>query len=112
MTVETSIYGSELVASRIDTELIHEVQYMLRLLGMALDGSALMIGYNMSVGLNTIVPSNVLKEKHNSYGYHWVREATATRIMRFSYIKSEENVNHVLAKPLSNDKFHYLVKWW
>jgi hypothetical protein len=70
MTVETSIYGSELVASRIDTELIHEVQYMLPLLGMALDGSALMIRNNMSVDLNGIVPSNVLKEKHNSYGYH------------------------------------------
>jgi hypothetical protein len=41
-TVETSTYGSELVASRITTELILEIRYMLRLLGVALDGPALM----------------------------------------------------------------------
>jgi hypothetical protein len=37
-TVETSNYGSELVDSRIATELILEIRYMLRLLGVALDG--------------------------------------------------------------------------
>jgi hypothetical protein len=37
-TVETSNYGSELVASRISTELILEVRYMLRSLGVPLDG--------------------------------------------------------------------------
>jgi hypothetical protein len=37
-TVETSTYGSELVASRITTELILEVRYMLRSLGVELDG--------------------------------------------------------------------------
>ncbi len=43
-TVETSTYGSELVASRIATELILEVRYMLRSLGVALDGPTLMLG--------------------------------------------------------------------
>jgi hypothetical protein len=41
-TVETSSYGSELVASRVATQLILEVRYMLRSLGVALDGPALM----------------------------------------------------------------------
>jgi hypothetical protein len=43
-TVETSIYGSELVASRIATELILEVRFMLRSLGVDLDGPTLMLG--------------------------------------------------------------------
>jgi hypothetical protein len=47
--VETSIYGSGLVASKIDMELILEVRYMLRSSGVALDGPALMLGDNMSV---------------------------------------------------------------
>jgi hypothetical protein len=55
-TVETSTYGSELVASRYAKELIHEVRYMLRSLGVALDGPELMLGDNMSVVLNTTVP--------------------------------------------------------
>jgi hypothetical protein len=46
-----------------------------------------------------------LKKKHNAIAYHRVREAIAERIMRFAYIKSEENVSDVLTKPLSNDKF-------
>jgi hypothetical protein len=54
--VETSTYGSELVASRIATELILEIKYILRSLGVALDGPALMLGDNMSVVLNTTVP--------------------------------------------------------
>jgi hypothetical protein len=113
-TVEASTYGSELVASRVATEaeLILEISYMLRSVGVTLDGPALMLGDNMSVVLNTTVPSSVLKKKHNEIAYHRVREAIAERIMRFAYIKSEENVSDVLTKPLSNEKFHYLMKRW
>jgi hypothetical protein len=81
-SVETSTYGSELVASRVGTELILEIRYMLRSLGVALDGPALMLGDNMSAVLNTTVPSSVLKKKHNSIAYHCVREAIAARIIR------------------------------
>jgi hypothetical protein len=55
---------------------------MLCSLGIALDGSALMLGDNMPVLLNTIVPSSVLKKKHNAIADHLVREAIADRIMR------------------------------
>jgi hypothetical protein len=75
------------VASRIATELILEIRYMLRSLGVALDGPALMLGDGMSVVLNTTVPSSVLKKKHNAIAYHRVREAIAERRMIFSYIK-------------------------
>jgi hypothetical protein len=73
--VETSTYGSELVASMVATELILEVRYMLRSLGVALDEPALMLGDNMSVVLNTTVPLSVLKKKHNAIAYHCVRDA-------------------------------------
>jgi hypothetical protein len=111
-TVETSTYGSELVASRVTTELILEIKYMLRTLGVALDGLVSMLGDIMSVVLNTTVPSSVLKKKHDAIAYHREREAIASRIMRFAYIKSEENVSDVFTKPSSNDKFHNLMKRW
>jgi hypothetical protein len=69
-----------------------------------------MLGDNMSVVLNTTVPSSVLKKKHYAIAYHRVREAIPARIMRFAYIKSEENVIDVLEKPLIDKKFHYLMK--
>jgi hypothetical protein len=83
-TVETSTYGSESVASRFATELTLEVRYMLRSLGVVLDGPELMLGDIMSVALNTTVPSSVLKKKHNAIAYHRVREAIAASIMRFA----------------------------
>jgi hypothetical protein len=61
----------------------------------------------MSVVLNTKVPSSMLKKKNNAIAYHRVRDYIAARIMRFGYIKSEENVSDVLAKTLRNEKFHY-----
>ena len=54
---------------------------MLQSLGVALDGPALMLGDNMSVVLNTSVPSSVLKKKHNSIAYRCVREAKAAKIL-------------------------------
>jgi hypothetical protein len=69
-TEETSTYGSDLVAARIATELIMELRYMLRSLGADLEGPTLMLGDNMSVALNTAVPSSVLKKKHNAIAYH------------------------------------------
>ena len=68
-----------------------------------------MLGDNMSVVLNTSVPSSVLKKKHNAIAYHRVREAIAAKILRFAYIRSEENVSDILTKPLANQAFHYLA---
>jgi hypothetical protein len=84
-----------------------EVRYMLSSLEVALDGPALMLGDNTSAVLKTTVASSVLKKKHTAIAYHLVRMAIVERIMRFAYIKSEENVIDALTKLLSNEKFHY-----
>ena len=68
--VETSTYGSELVASRIATELVLEIRFMLHSLGVTLDGPTLMLCDNISVVLNTSVPLSVLKKKNNAITYH------------------------------------------
>jgi hypothetical protein len=97
------------VASRIERKFILEIRYMLRSLGVALDGLALTLGDDMSVVLNTTVSSSLSKKKHNAIAYHRVREAIAARMMRFAQIKSEDNVSDVLTKDLSNDKYHNLI---
>jgi hypothetical protein len=98
-TVENSTYGSELIAPRIATELILEVRFMLRSLGVELDSPAIMLGDNMSVVLNTSVPSSFLKKKNNAIAYHRVIEATAGKVMKYAYVKSHENVSDILTKP-------------
>jgi hypothetical protein len=97
-TEETSVYGSELVASRIATKLILEVRYMRWSLGVVLDAPVLMLGNNMPVVFNTIFPSSFLKKKHNAIAYHRVKEVISERTIRFSYIKSEVNVSDVMTK--------------
>ena len=60
-TVETSTYSSELVAAKQAVELIMEVRYALRMMGVPFDGPALMLGNNNSVVLNTTMPNSMLK---------------------------------------------------
>jgi hypothetical protein len=86
--------------------------YIYRSLGVSLDGPALILGDDRSVFLNTTVPSTYLKKKHNSITYHSVKEDIVARIMRFAYIKSEENISDAMTKSLNDEKFHYLIKRW
>ena len=109
-TVESSTYGSELVAARIATDLTLEVRYIFRMLGVKIDGSALMLGDNKSVVLNTTVPSSVLKKKHCAIAYHRTREAIAARSIRFCHVDSAVNLADLMTKPLPNPVFHTLVR--
>jgi len=58
--LDTSTYGSELVAARIGTEMVIEVRYKLRMLGIK--RTSLRVGDEMSVLLNTTILSSMLKK--------------------------------------------------
>jgi hypothetical protein len=109
-TVETSTYGSELVAARMAVEVILEYRYHLRMIGVPIDGPTLMLGDNNSVVMNTTIPSSVLKKKHNAVAYHRVREACAANVIRFVHIPTETNYADILTKPLGSEKFYSLVR--
>jgi hypothetical protein len=109
-TVETSTYGSELVASRIATDLIVEYRYKFRMLGVPIDGPSLLLGDNASVIISTSTPSSPLRKKHNAVAYHRVREAIAAKIIRFAKIDTKHNLSDCLTKPLGPEDFSRLVK--
>ena len=109
-TVETSTYGSELVAARIAIETILEYRYMLRMLGVPVHGPSLLLGDNKSVVLNTTVPSSMLKKKHLACNYHRVREAVAARIVTFVHIPTDENLADLMTKPLGKARHIALAK--
>ena len=104
-TVETSTYGSELIAARIAVELILEMRYVLRMLGVPIPEPALLLGDNKSVVLNTTLPSSVLKKKHCSICYHCIREACAGSILRFAHISSSDNIADLMTKSLGKASF-------
>ena len=61
---------------------------MVLMIGVPVDGSALMLGGNKSVVINPTIPSSALKKKHNAIAYHRVRKAIAARLIRFCHIVS------------------------
>lgn len=108
-TVETSTYGSEMIATRISIDMIIEVRYKLRMLGVPIRGASLLLGDNMSVVLNTTIPSSPIKKKHLSCAYHRIREAIAAGIIDYAHISSKENIADIFTKPLPTVTFQYLV---
>ena len=104
-TVETSTYGSELIAARIAVDMMIGMRYKLRVLGVKLEHTSVMVGDNMSVVLNTTLPSSSLKKKHLECNYHRVREAIAGRIIDFGHIVTKDNVADICTKPLTSTKF-------
>ena len=108
-TVESSTYGSELVASRIAVEKIIAMRYFLHMLGCNLEPSSLLLGDNMAVVLNTTIPSSTIKKKHQACNYHKVRESIAGGFIKFAHIRSEENMADLLTKPLPRATFEKLT---
>src|SRR5687767_181619 len=107
-TVESSTYGSEMVASRIAIEQIIALRYCLYMLGVNLEPTSVLVGDNMAVVLNTTIPSSALKKKHQACNYHKVRESIAAGFIRYGHIRSEENVADLLTKPLVRAVFERL----
>jgi hypothetical protein len=104
-TVETSSYGSKLVAARVATKMIIEYRYKLRMIGTPINGPSIVCGDNQSAIISTTVPSSRLKKKHNSIAYHQIRAAVAGKVIRFVKVRTENNLADFLTKPLPRDFF-------
>ena len=109
-TVETSTYGAELVAAQIAVDLVMKWRYKLMMLGANLESRSVMVGDNMSVVLNTTLPSSAIKKKHLACNYHRVREAIAGNIINFGHIDTGENLSDICTKPLAGPQFAHLLK--
>ena len=99
-----------MVATKVAVEAIMELRYQLRMVGVPIEGPAILYSDNMSVVLSTSVPSSVLKKKMLALCYHRVREAIAARIIVYKHIWSEHNKADIFTKPLGTQAFHNLVK--
>ena len=63
LSVETSSFGSEMVAMKTAVELSLGLRYKLRMMGIPVEGPVHIKGDNMSVISNASVPESVLKKK-------------------------------------------------
>ena len=99
-SVETSSFGSEFVAMRHCTEYLRSLRYKLRMMGIPCEDPSLIFGDNKSVLVNASIPDSVLKKKHHSVAYHFVREGVAKDEWRMTYINTCDNLADMFTKPL------------
>ena len=78
--------------------MIVEIRIKFKLFGVPLYGPEILSCDNNGVVKNTIIPESTLSKKHNTINYHYVREASASRILR---IRKEDTATN-LANPLTN----------
>ena len=100
-TIESSTFGSEVVALRTCLELVKALRYKLRMLGVPLSGPTLIFGDNQSVVNGASIPECKINKKHLGICYHAVREASAAGIWRVGFIKGKYNIADSLTKILS-----------
>jgi hypothetical protein len=103
-SVETSTYGSELVAMRQAIDLVKSLRYKLRMFGIPVEGPTNIFCDNESVYKNTSIPESVLSKKQHSISYHSAREAVAAEIVRIAKEGTDTNLSDLFTKTLNKPK--------
>lgn len=108
--VETSTYGSEMVAGRIAVDAAVELRYNLRMLGAPVKGRTILFGDNKSMVTNTSLPHSTLKKRNQANNYHRVREAVASGIVSIVHVDTDYNLADMGTKPLNGVKQQFFLK--
>ena len=109
-TVETSTFGSELVALRTAVEKVKALRIKLRYMGIELGGPTVVYCDNQSVTKSTTNVEARLSRKHQSICWHAVREAQAAGWIRIGWIKSTSNIADVFTKALAMELKRLLLR--
>jgi hypothetical protein len=109
-TVETSTYGSEIVALRIAIEMIEGMRYKLRMMGVPIEGACKVFCDNDSVVKNTTRPESPLKKKATAICYHKARESIAAGWIKIAKEPGETNVADLLTKLVNGSTLKDLVQ--
>jgi Reverse transcriptase (RNA-dependent DNA polymerase) len=107
-TVESSTFGSELIAMKQAVDHIEALRYKLRMMGIPVPMPADVYCDNQSVIYNTSVPASMLSKKHNAIAYHRVREAVAMRMIVIAKVESKWNLADGFTKPLPAPRHRFI----
>jgi hypothetical protein len=111
-TIESSTFGSEIVAMRTCLEFVKDLRYKLRMMGVPLSGPAVVWCDNKSVADGASVPEAKLNKKHLGICYHAVREASAAGIWMAGFVPGKFNIADMLTKILSGIKKDAQAEKW
>jgi hypothetical protein len=108
-SVETSTYGSELVAMRQAIDLVKSLRYKLRMFGIRIDEPTDIFCDNESVFKNVSTPESVLSKKQHSISYHSAREAVAGKVCQVAKEDTLTNLSDLFTKIMNKPKRERLL---
>ncbi len=108
-TIESSVFGTELVAMELGVEALQGIRYKLCMMGVLIAGPTYAYGDNMSVIHNTQWPESTLKKKNLSIFFHTVCEAVAMGEILTSHVQTENNFSDFMTKVTYGQKRRHLV---
>ena len=97
-TVETATYGSEFVASKTVTAQIIDLRHTLRYLCVPFKTKSYLFGDNRSVLTSSTLQCSTLGKRRNILAYHQIREAIASKIIAYHWIRTGYNLSDMLSK--------------
>ena len=89
--------------------MVRGLRHKLCMLGVPIEGPAIMHCDNMSVVNDTTRPELVLRKKSSAVNYHYIRECVAAGIIQVNFVRSEDNLADCLTKPQSGGKRQAIV---
>ena len=108
--LQTSTFGSDILALRQAVELVQALRFKLRQFGIPLEeGGANLYCDNEAVYKNVVHPDSVLKKKHHSVAYHMCREAVASGMVWVAKEDTNTNIADLFTKPLSGPRRENLI---
>ena len=108
-TVESSTFGSELVALKQAVDMIEGLMYKLRMFGIPILGEARIFCDNQAAVKSGSNPDTRLQKKHNSIAFHRIREAVAGGMILIYHEDGQSNLADLLTKVLSVERRRKLI---
>ena len=90
-SVDSSSFGSELLATKQCCEYLRGLRYKLRMMGIPCEGPAYISGDNQSVLANRTIQNSTLKKNSQSSAYNFIRGGAARYEWRTSYVNTHDN---------------------
>ena len=98
--IQSSTYGAEFLAGRSAVEEASAIRYVLRSLGVPVNGATPIYGDCKGMIQSSSIPEGRLKKKHVAISFHTVREMVASGAVIPYKVDTKENLADLLTKAL------------
>lgn len=108
--IATSTYTAEMAAMKTAAEEAISIRYMLRALGVPVQGRTALWGDNLGSLITTDNPGSTCTKMHSQVAFHYVRECNAAEIIDVLKVETAHNLSDPFTKALPASRFIVLFQ--